>query len=94
RFKDELCQRALQCLGGSKDASHLSQLVRGAAHPSYRVRLVAATSLGNTFSREAAPQLLDLLKDDAEPVRQEAQKALDQIASYLDARAKWEARLR
>ena len=36
--------------------------------------------------------LLELLKDDAGEVRAAAQQNLDQIANYLDERAKWERR--
>lgn len=51
-------------------------------------------SLGRTFAKEAAPALLELLKDDVQVVRDEAQTSLDQIASYLEGRAQWEKRLK
>jgi len=94
RFTQDLCIAALTTIGQAKDARYLPQLARGARHPRSGVRSSAASAIGNTFALEAAPYLLELLKDDNEPVRKTAQKCLDDLANYLDARAKWEARLK
>ena len=51
-------------------------------------------ALGNTFSREAAPPLLEMLKDEDAVVRKAAQAGLDELANYLDAKARWEVRLK
>ncbi len=71
-----------------------AMLARGAAHPDPFVRAAAAEELGNTFTREAAPFLLELLKDRSDDVRKQAQRSLEQLASYLDAKEQWEKRLK
>lgn len=69
-------------------------LARAASHQDSDVRTQAAMELGNTFTREAAPFLIEMLKDAHKGVRDAAQRSLDQIANYLDAKAKWEQRLK
>jgi HEAT repeat protein len=94
RLDGDLCCSALHLLGARKDPSLVPTLLRGAAHRVSAVRVAVAQQLGMTFAREAAAPLIEMLKDDQDEVRKEAQQALDQIANYLDARAKWEARLK
>ncbi|MCA8973338.1 MAG: HEAT repeat domain-containing protein [Planctomycetes bacterium] len=91
-FGGDLMNVALGSFSGNKDGRFLPQLERAATHPFWTVRVRAAELLGNTFVRDAAPPLLDLLKDDVADVRKAAQQGLDQIANYLDERAKWEKR--
>jgi HEAT repeat protein len=81
-------------LGRTKSAAVVPTLARLADHPNWLVRQRVANELGNTFSREAAPILLDMLKDLQEGVRKTAQASLDRIATYLDERVKWEQRLK
>jgi hypothetical protein len=94
KFTPALCGAALGAVGLRKDVRYLPQLVKGASHPDRSVRIQAANALGNTFSREAGSHLIEMLRDDSPSVRQAAQAALDQIANYLDARAKWEERFK
>jgi hypothetical protein len=95
QFSRSLCAAAMETLRRARQAPDLVRLLaRGAQHPDPYVRVAAARELGNTFDRDAAPVLLDLLKDEIEGVRVQAQTSLDQIANYLDARAKWEQRLK
>jgi hypothetical protein len=89
-----LAIEAVQALGALKQSRWIPQLARAAAHSDDDVRRTAAEELGRTFAREAAPHLLELLKDDDESVRKQAKQGLDQIASYLEERAKWEQRLK
>lgn len=84
---------ALRALGSLKDARFATDLARGARHPDAMVRCAAAEQLGRLFTREAAPFLLDLLKDDHQDVRNKAKERLDLLADYLDGRARWDARL-
>lgn len=92
QFDSYFLSQALKVLDGTKDARYLPQLSRAAQHPSNPVRLTAAKMLGNTFIKEAAAPLLDMLKDDDAKVRMAATESLDQIAHYLDERASWESR--
>jgi len=94
KFTRDLCREALRTVGLRKDVRYLPQLVKGASHPDEVVRVQAAQAIGNTFSREAGPHLIEILRDDRAEVRKAAQDALDQIANYLDARAKWEQRFK
>ena len=55
--------------------------------------MAAVEQLGRVFTRDAAPFLLELLKDDDEAVRNVAKESLDRLAEYLDARTKWDERL-
>ena len=80
--------------GAQTSAVQVEPIWAGDRHPDEFVRQHAAIALGNTFAREAAPHLIEMLKDDSSDVRTDAQKALDEIANYLDAKAKWEARLK
>jgi HEAT repeat protein len=89
-----LCIAALRTVGLRKDVRYLPQLVKGASHTNANVRVQAAQAIGNTFAREAGPHLIEMLRDDSPEVRKAAQDALDQIANYLDARAKWEQRFK
>jgi hypothetical protein len=84
---------ALRALGSLKDSSYAADLARGAEHQSPSVRMAAAEQLGRLFSRDAAPFLLELLKDDDKSVRDLAKERLELLADYLDGRAKWEQRL-
>lgn len=93
-FASSLAVWAVATIGQRKDPARIPQLVAAGAHPAHEVRAQVAEALGITFARQAAPHLLELLKDDRAEVRGVAQKALDELANYLDARAKWEARLR
>jgi hypothetical protein len=94
RFSQQLAMGAIDVLGAQKNAAQVEPIWAGYRHPDEFVRQHAAIALGNTFSREAAPHLIEMLKDDSTDVRTAAQKALDEIANYLDAKAKWEARLK
>ncbi len=90
-----LCLAAVTRLRRSPVVGSLaSTIALGIAHPSQDVRWRVAVELGNTFTRAAAPFLLEMLKDESPDVRKVAQTSLDQIANYLDARAKWEERLK
>lgn len=93
-FTGDLAEVAVVALGRLKEPARIPQFLRAAKHPQPQVRAAAAFALGNTFSRDAAPHLIEMLKDDEDPVRKAAQAALDEIANYLDAKAKWEARLK
>lgn len=93
-FKEGICRAAVDTLGRLKDPARIPQLAAAARHPNLLVRVSAANALGLTFSREAAVPLIEMLKDESKDVREAAQKALDQIANYLDAKAKWEERLK
>ena len=84
---------ALRALGSLKDARFATDLARGARHQDAMVRCAAAEQLGRLFVREAAPFLLDLLKDDHQDVRNTAKERLELLGDYLDGRAKWDARL-
>lgn len=84
---------ALRALGSLKDDRFAADLARGAEHHSPSVRMAAAEQLGRLFSRDAAPFLLELLKDDDKSVRDLAKERLELLADYLDGRAKWETRL-
>jgi hypothetical protein len=94
RFSQQLAMVAIDVLGAQKSAAQVEPIWAGYRHPDEFVRQHAAIALGSTFSREAAPHLIEMLKDDSSDVRTAAQKALDEIANYLDAKAKWEARLK
>jgi HEAT repeat protein len=94
QFRGELAGSAVRILGGLKDPGRIAQFVGAARHRVVEVRVEAAYALGNTFAREAAPQLIEMLKDEQPTVRKTAQTALDELANYLDAKAKWEARLK
>ncbi len=84
---------ALRALGSFKDSRFAADLARGAQHGEPSVRMSAAEQLGRLFTREAAPFLLDLLKDDNKNVRDLAKERLELLADYLDGRAKWDERL-
>ena len=88
-----LAGSALRALGSLKDSSFAADLARGAQHGSPSVRMAAAEQLGRLFTRDAAPFLLELLKDDDKAVRDQAKARLELLADYLDGRAKWEERL-
>ena len=49
-------------------------------------------AVGNDWIIMYRLSMLDLLKDDVQSVREQAQKSLDQIANYLEERKKWEER--
>jgi HEAT repeat protein len=93
-FTGDLAEVAVVALGRLKEPGRIPQFVRAAKHQQTQVRTAAAFALGNTFARDAAPHLIEMLKDDEDTVRKAAQAALDEIANYLDAKAKWEARLK
>ena len=93
QFHQQFCISVLQALGSLKDPAVVADLARGAQHADLNVRLAATEQLGRVFTREAAPFLLELLKDDDEGVRKLAKQGLDQLAEYLDARTKWDERL-
>lgn len=88
--------RAEQVVARTGLAAVLQQVAeqRAATHGSELVRQHAAERLGKTIVRDAAPTLLELLKDDSKRVRSMAQASLDQIAEYLDQRARWEQRFK
>jgi hypothetical protein len=88
-----LAGSALRALGSLKDSRFAADLARGAQHGQPSVRMTAAEQLGRLFTREAAPFLLDLLKDDDKNVRDLAKERLELLADYLDGRAKWDERL-
>jgi len=90
---EELALSTLQALGSFKDVKFAAELARGAQHPNTTIRAAAAEELGRIFAREAAPFLLEMLKDDEERVREAAKQSLALLADYIDGRAKWEARL-
>ncbi|MFO1077609.1 MAG: HEAT repeat domain-containing protein [Planctomycetota bacterium] len=92
QFGPPLLQAALGVLGRQKDGALVADMIRLAAHPDEGIRHELAAQLGNTFAREAAPPLLEMLKDDSASVRLEAKNALAQIAGYLDEREQWEKR--
>lgn len=94
RLARGVCQSVLEVLGARKDAALAATLARGARHPDEWVRLWTAESLGRTFAKDAVPFLLELLKDDSDRVRTQATESLEQIAAYIDAKAKWEERLK
>lgn len=91
-FQGSLVDRALVLFDGRKDDRYLPQLTRAIKHSNSNTRVLVAQMLARTFVRESVDPLLDLLKDDSERVRMAAQESLDQIANYLDERAKWEKR--
>ena len=91
-FHSNLVDRALDMIDGRKDAKYLAQLIRASRSEYSNTRHKVAQMLGRTFVPESADPLLELLKDDAKEVRAAAQASLDQIANYLDERAKWEKR--
>lgn len=90
---EELARSTLRALGNLKDSRFAADLARGAQHPSRSVRLTTTDQLGRLFTRDAAPFLLELLKDDDRDVRQQAKERLDLLADYLDGAAKWNERL-
>jgi len=92
KFHRDIVQSCLDQVNGFKDARYIPLLKKAVKHGNGRVRERAAQILGNTFTREAAHPLLDLLKDDESYVRSTAQDSLNQIANYLDEREKWEER--
>lgn len=92
KFHRDIVQSCLNQVNGFKDARYIPLLKNAVKHGNGRVRERAAQILGNTFTREAAHPLLDLLKDDESYVRSMAQDSLNQIANYLDEREKWEQR--
>lgn len=95
QLQTNLCCAALRTARRAKDVvSMVPAIARGASHPSWFVRKAAALELGNTFVREAAPFLLEMLKDEMPDVRKQAQDSLDQLANYLEQREKWERRLK
>lgn len=83
----------LDALGDLKDARFAADLAVGAQHVNANVRLAVAHHLGRLFTRDTAPFLLELLKDDNKAVRDLAKERLELLADYLDGRAKWEQRL-
>ena len=89
----ELAQCALRALGDLKDSRFAADLARGARHRYASVRVTAAEQLGRLFSRDAAPFLLELLKDDEKAVRDLAKERLELLADYLDGQTKWNERL-
>ena len=91
-FDQSLVGRALDLIDGRKDSKYLAQLTRASQHSNSGIRWKVADILGRTFVRDSVDPLLELLKDDAGEVRAAAQQNLDQIANYLDERAKWERR--
>lgn len=95
QLQTNLCSAALRTARRAKDVvSMVPAIARGASHPSWLVRKGAALELGNTFVREAAPFLIEMLKDEMPDVRKQAQESLDQLANYLEQREKWERRLK
>ena len=93
QFHQQFCISVLQALGSLKDPQFVAELAKGAQHPDLLVRMAAVEQLGRVFTRDAAPFLLELLKDDDEAVRKVAKDSLDRLAEYLDARTKWDERL-
>jgi hypothetical protein len=93
-LQSEAAIAAVQALGTAKPADAITVLARAAAHRSSDVRLVVARELGRIFSRDAAPPLLELLKDRDEEVRKQAQQSLEELARYLDAKEQWDKRLK
>ena len=81
--------RALRQTGAEPE-----RIARAARHPDAFVRVGTAEALGQTFTRDAAPFLIELLKDPFPKVREQARQALDELAQYLDAREQWEKRLK
>jgi HEAT repeat protein len=64
-----------------KDTAQIPHPLRVAAHPEPMVRREAARQLGRTYVREAGSALLDLMKDDDDDVRQQAEQCLKRIVS-------------
>ena len=94
-FSEGLCNAALKAARRTRPGGDLvALLARCTAHPEADVRACAAQELGNLFQREAAPHLLELLKDEHPNVRKHAETSLAQLANYLDARKDWEQRLK
>ncbi|MCA8954160.1 MAG: HEAT repeat domain-containing protein [Planctomycetes bacterium] len=91
-FDNGVIESAMAALAATRDPLYVAQFARVAMHPDENVRLEAARRLGNSFDERAVPHLLALLKDEEDGVRAAAQHGLDQIANYLDERAKWEKR--
>ena len=94
QFSVGLSRWAVSVLGRRKDTTFLNEIASATRHKQPEVLDAAALALGNTFSRDAAPPLLELLKHDSTSVQKAAQAALDRIANYLDERKKWEERLK
>lgn len=93
-FGQFVASDTLAALGAFKRADLAPAIAKGSRHPDWRVRGFAAEQLGRTFSKEAAPFLIEMLRDDSPDVRTAAGKALEQITTYLDAREKWEGRIK
>lgn len=90
RFRETPACDTLRAIGDSKDPALVGELQRGNRHPSIDVRGCVAEQLGRTFSKEAAPALIEMLRDDSQRVREAAEAALTQISTYLEARERWE----
>lgn len=90
RFRETLACDTLRAIGDHKDPALVGELQRGNRHPSDDVRCCVAEQLGRTFSKDAAPALIEMLRDDSERVREAAEAALTQISTYLEARERWE----
>jgi hypothetical protein len=92
--QEQLGMAALRAFGRAKSPDAVAVLARAVGHAEQKVRMVAAMELGNTFTRDAAPLLIELLKDRSSEVRKAAQHALEELARYLDAKDQWEKRLK
>ena len=75
------------------DAAEIALLVNIATHGGTAAGWRADEAAGETYDPVEIGRI-EMLKDDSSDVRTAAQKALDEIANYLDAKAKWEARLK
>ena len=94
QFSADLCNSALQALGDRKDGALAATIARGMTHQNISVRETVTEQLGRTYSQQAAPFLLDMLKDDDRSVRAKAKASLTAIAEFLDAQRNWQERLK
>lgn len=85
---------ALGVLGDKKDPSLVAAIATGNSHGDAVVREMVAIQLGRTFAKEAVPFLIDMLRDDSSSVRGAAETNLEQISNYLEAREKWQGRIK
>ena len=81
---------ALRLLAEEKDGSSVETLALALRSPSSTVRRVAIESLQQTFSKDAAPHLIEALKDDNARVVTAAQEALARLSEYFAEKEKWE----
>ena len=87
-----LAASAVIQLGNERDGALVGTLALGLLLPSSTDRIYAVTALQKTFSKDAAPSLLEALKDDSSRVVDAATLALNRLGNYFDEKEKWEKR--